>query len=162
MRKHAETFHATNWLQIGLATNGQLFLCQLRCFQNRYLWYTFQTLIARKRGLAHFAHEAYFLYENESLQHCLSYDSRQMTKFSVRKARFFSRGPLFMGPFFLACRVRFRIRRLEDALEKLFGNDFLRGMKSIESSFSLYMVTILTRKNSVLFNSVQEQLLGCF
>ena len=28
-------------------------LCQLRCFQNRHLWYTFQTLFAWKRGLAH-------------------------------------------------------------------------------------------------------------
>ena len=43
-------------------------------FQNRNLWYNFQVLFVRKRGLVH----PYFLYENESLQHCLSCDFRQM------------------------------------------------------------------------------------
>ena len=43
-------------------TNWQLsFLYQLRRFQNRNFWYTFQTLFARKWVLAH----PYVLYENE-------------------------------------------------------------------------------------------------
>ena len=56
------------------ATNWQSsFLYQLRRFENRNLWYTFQTLFALKRGPTH----PHLLYENESLQHYLSYDMRQ-------------------------------------------------------------------------------------
>ena len=36
-------------------------------------------LLTRKRGLA----DPYFLYEIDSLQHCLSYDLRQKAKFLV-------------------------------------------------------------------------------
>ena len=44
------------------AANWQLsFLYQIRRFQNRYLGCNFQTLLARKRGLA----DPFFLYENE-------------------------------------------------------------------------------------------------
>ena len=50
---------------------------------------------ARKRNLAH----PYFLYENESFQHCLSYEMRQMVMSLVFDVRF-SKGSVFY-------RVRF-------------------------------------------------------
>ena len=62
MRKHSETFHANKGCNLAI-----VFLYQFRHFQNRNLGCNFQTLFARKRGLAH----PYFLYENESLRHCL-------------------------------------------------------------------------------------------
>ena len=71
-----------------------LFLYQLRHFPNRNLWYTFQTLFALKRGLVH----PYFLYENESLQHCLSYDMKQMATFLGLVVQLFERAPFFSGP----------------------------------------------------------------
>ena len=62
LRKHAETFHSNKGCNLAI-----VFLFQFRRFQNRNLGFNFQTLFARKRGLAH----PYFLYENESLRHCL-------------------------------------------------------------------------------------------
>ena len=73
MRKHAEMFHSNKGYKLAIV----IFLYQLHCFQNRNLWYIFQTLFAPKRGLAHL----YFSYEKESLQHCLSYDMRQIATF---------------------------------------------------------------------------------
>ena len=60
------------------------FSYQFHRFQSRNLWCTFQTLLARKRGLAH----VYFLDENESFQRCLSYDNREMAKLLSLKVRF--------------------------------------------------------------------------
>ena len=71
MRKRFMLIRTTNW-QLS-------FLYQLRRFQNRNLWYTFQTLFEEKLGVAH----PYFLYGNESFQHSLSYDLKQMATFSV-------------------------------------------------------------------------------
>ena len=48
MRKYTETFHAAQGYRFQLS-----FLHQLNCFQNRNLWYFFQTLSAQKRGMAH-------------------------------------------------------------------------------------------------------------
>ena len=62
MRKRSMLIRARNW--------QLLFLYQLCCFQNGNLLYTFQTLFARKRGLA----RPYFVYENESLQLSVPYD----------------------------------------------------------------------------------------
>ena len=51
------------------AANWQLsFLYQIRRFQNRNLGCNFQTLLARKRGLAH----PFFLYENEPPRYYLN------------------------------------------------------------------------------------------
>ena len=72
MCKHAETFNAYNGCKLHLP-----FLYLLCHFQNRCLWYTFQTLFARKQGLS----PLHFVYENESLQHCLLNDMRQMAAF---------------------------------------------------------------------------------
>ena len=60
MSKHAETFYANNVCKLVIVIFIQ--------FQNKNFWYTFRTLFARKRGLAHFN----FLYENESHQYCIS------------------------------------------------------------------------------------------
>ena len=80
------------------AANWQLpFLNQRHHFQNRNLWYTFQMLFKQKRVLTHY----YFLYENESIQHCRSYDLRQTATFLVVAILFFSSGPRFR------VRVRF-------------------------------------------------------
>ena len=85
MRKRPMLTRAANWqLQ---------FLNQHDHFQNRNLWYTFQMLFARKRGLAH----PYFLYENESIQHCLSYDLRQTATFLVFVILFFQQVRFFSG-----------------------------------------------------------------
>ena len=81
------------------AANWQLsFLYQIRRFQNRNLGCNFQTLLARKRGLAH----PFFLYENEPSRYYLSYYLR--------------RGPVFpRSPLFLRSWVPVRVRFLDDA-----------------------------------------------
>ena len=53
-----------------------------------------QGYLHESEGLAHI----YFLYKNESLHHCLSYDSRQMAMFLVLEVRFFQRVRFFSGP----------------------------------------------------------------
>ena len=79
MRKRPMLIRAANW---------QLpFLNQRHRFQNRNLWYTFQMLFKQKRVLTHY----YFLYENESIQHCRSYDLRQTATFLVVAILFFRR-----------------------------------------------------------------------
>ena len=65
-----------------------------RNFQNRNFGWNFQTLFARKRGLAH----PYFSYENESLRHCFSYDLRRMATFVVLEFWFFQGVRFFSGP----------------------------------------------------------------
>ena len=68
------------------AVNWQsLFLYQIRYFQKKKLGSTFQTLFTQKRGLPY----PYVLYENESLQHFLSFGLRKMATFLVLEVRFF-------------------------------------------------------------------------
>ena len=55
MQKRSMLISAGNW--------QSSFLYQCRCFQSRSLGCNFQTLFARKRGVAH----PVFLYENELL-----------------------------------------------------------------------------------------------
>ena len=55
MRKHAETFHANKGCKLTI-----FFFIPFRCFQNRNLGCNFQTLFARKGGLA----QPLLLYEN--------------------------------------------------------------------------------------------------
>ena len=100
MRKYAKTFHSNKGCNLAI-----VFLYQFRRFQNRNLGCNFQTLFARKRGLAH----PYFLYENESLRHCLSYYLGRMATFLVLEVRF-SKGSIFPqvqgpgpGPVFRRC-----------------------------------------------------------
>ena len=73
------------------------FLYQFRCFQNRNLGCNAQMLFTRKRGIAYY----YFLYENQSLRHCLSYYLRRMTTFFVIEVRFFE-GVRFLGVCFFS------------------------------------------------------------
>ena len=80
MRKHAETFHTNKGCKLAI-----VFLNQFRSFQNRNLGCNFQTLFARKRGLAH----PYSLYGNKSLRHCLSYYLRRMATFLFLEVRIF-------------------------------------------------------------------------
>ena len=120
MQKHFMLIRATNW--------QLLFLYQLCCIQNRDLLHTFQTLFVRKQGLAHL----YFLYENESLQHYLSYDLRQMARFLVRSVIFqalrssFSADSFLGGPFFLRFSVLVRVwllderKKYEDLMKEIF------------------------------------------
>ena len=89
MRKYAKTFHSNKGCNLAI-----VFLYQFRRFQNRNLGCNFQTLFARKRGLAH----PYFLYENESLRHCLSYYLRRMATFLVLEVRFFQGVHSSSGP----------------------------------------------------------------
>ena len=103
MRKSSMLIMAANW--------QSSFLYQFRCFQKKNLGCNFQTLFAQKRGLAH----PYFLYENESLRHCLSYYLRRMATFLVLEVRLFQ-GILFLGVRFFQVQGPgpgpvFRIRR---------------------------------------------------
>ena len=72
MRKQVEAFHVNKGYKL------EIFVFMPN------LWYISQTLFARKGGFA----LPYFLHENESLQHCLSYNMSQMTTILVRKTRF--------------------------------------------------------------------------
>ena len=77
------------------AANWQLsFLYQIRRFQNRNLGCNFQTLLARKRGLAH----PFFLYENEPSRYYLSYYLRRMATFLILEVRFFQGARFSSGP----------------------------------------------------------------
>ena len=90
------------------ATKLQLsFSCKLCFFQNINLWHTFQTLTARKHGIAHL----YFLYQTESLPHCLSYDFKQMARSSVQ---FFQRVQFLRDPLFSSCKVHIWVRFLDN------------------------------------------------
>ena len=80
MCKHVETFHPNKGCKL-----ARSFLYQFHCFQNRNLGCNFQKLFARKRGLAH----PYFLYEKESIRHCLSYDLVRVSTFLVLEVHFF-------------------------------------------------------------------------
>ena len=88
MCKRVETFNANKDYKLAI-----VILNQLRYFQNRNLWNTFQTLFSRKRGLAH----PFFLYENELLQHFLPYDIRQMGTFLGLEVWIFERVRFFRG-----------------------------------------------------------------
>ena len=57
----------------------------------------------------HEAFDLYFLYKNESLQHCLLYDLRQMATFSVFEVWFFCRVRFLEGSFFLRSRVQIQV-----------------------------------------------------
>ena len=104
IRKHAETFHVNKGCKLAVVV-----FIPFRCFQNTNLGCSFQTLFARKRGLAH----PCFLCENESLRHCLSYYLRRMAMFLVVEVRF-SQGFRFLeGQFFLRTRFRVWVRFLE-------------------------------------------------
>ena len=72
MRKHAETFHTNNGKKLVIVVSKPA-----SPFSNYNLRHTFQMLFRQKRSLAH----PHFLYEKESLQHCLSYDMRQTVTF---------------------------------------------------------------------------------
>ena len=80
MCKREETFHVNKGCKLVI-----FFFIPFPYFQNRNLGCNFQTLFARKRGLA----QLYFLYENESLRHCVSYDLRRMATFVVLEVWFF-------------------------------------------------------------------------
>ena len=106
MRKHEETFHARNDHKLAIIVFNQL-----RRFQNKNLWYTFQTSFVRKRGLAH----PYFLQKDESLQLCLSQDLRELAMFLDLEVQFFQQvafskvqrpglGPIF-GYFFFSLQL---------------------------------------------------------
>ena len=75
MCKLRETFHPSIAYKLAITVFAPTSF--LYHFQNRNLWWTFQTLFARKRRLAH----PFFLHENESFQHCLRYDLRRMAIF---------------------------------------------------------------------------------
>ena len=109
MRKHAETFRANKGYKFAIVV-----LYQFLHFQNRNFWYTYQTSFARKRGLAH----PYFLYENKSLHHCLSYDLRQMSTLLVLEVRFFKRFHSLRVHFFSESRVW--VQFLDDAVDQRF------------------------------------------
>ena len=77
------------------AANWQLsFLYQIRRFQNKNLGCNFQTLLARKRGIAH----PFFLYENEPSRYYLSYYLRRMATFLILEVRFFQGARFSSGP----------------------------------------------------------------
>ena len=106
MREHAETFHANKGSKLAIVV-----FRPTSPLQNKNFWYFFQRLFARRRGLVH----PYFLYENESLQHCISYDLKQMAIVLVIEDRFFQRVCFLERLFFLRSRVLVSFRLIDDA-----------------------------------------------
>ena len=80
MRKYAETSHANKGYKLAIV----VFISN-SVFSKKKLGSTFQTLFAQKRDLPY----PYVLYENESLQHFLSFGLRKMATFLVLEVRFF-------------------------------------------------------------------------
>ena len=74
------------------------------------MWYTSQMLFARKGSLAH----PKVLYENESLQYCLSYDITEMATFLLLETWFFHRVQFLQGLSFLRSRVRDQVQFLDN------------------------------------------------
>ena len=104
-RTHAETFHSNKGCKLS-------FLYHSRRFQNRNLGCNFQTLLARKRGLAH----PFFLYENESLQHYPWEECLRRMLFEKNDNLFNPWGPVFLSsPFFLRSWVPVLVRFFDDA-----------------------------------------------
>lgn len=147
------------------ATNWSLpFLYQLPRFKNRNLWYTFQTLFAQKRDLAH----PYVLYKNKSFQHFLSYGLGQMTTLLVLKVRFFRRFRFLGVRVFIKSRVQVEVLFLDDAVfsrcfNNLYGFSNLllllyflllkmgNKLKKILKMHSLFKLFYLKLKNVILF-----------
>ena len=73
MFQHVESFHVNIVRKLPIVVFKPAFL-----FKPNF-WYIFQTLITKKRGVAH----PYFLYENESIHHYLLYSLRKMVTLLV-------------------------------------------------------------------------------
>ena len=89
MLKYAEKFHYNKGCDMTIFFFIPILLCQCRD-----LGCNVQTLFSRKLDLAH----PNFLYENESLRHCLSYYLRRMATFLVLEVRIFGGVRFFSGP----------------------------------------------------------------
>ena len=104
-------------------------------------------LFARKGGLAH----PYFLYENDSLQHRLSYDLRQMTKFKDVEVHFFQP----TSQFFLRSRFRIwvRVRFLDDTVNEYRSRQQRCSVKKgVRRNFAKFMGKHLCQ--SLFYNEV--------
>ena len=86
MHEHVETFHTKKCYKLAIVVFALTSL-----FSKEKFVVHFQTLFARKQGLAH----PYILFIIELLQHCLSYDLRQMATFLALEVRFYQRVCLF-------------------------------------------------------------------
>ena len=89
MRKDLETFHANKGYKLAIA----VFITILP-FSKKKLVVHFSNVISQKQGLA----DSYFWYENESIQHCLSCDLRQMKTFLILEFHFFESVFVFSSP----------------------------------------------------------------
>ena len=70
------------------------------------IWTAFENRTGRLK-IAHFHEKSlYFLYENDTLQHCLSFDLRKMAIFSAFEVRVFQQVCFLGGLLFLRYRVR--------------------------------------------------------
>ena len=70
------------------------------------IWTAFENRTGRLK-IAHFHKKSlYFLYENDTLQHCLSFDLRKMAIFSAFEVRVFQQVCFLGGLLFLRYRVR--------------------------------------------------------
>ena len=101
MRKHTETFHAIKECKLAI-----VFFIAISLFSKQKLRRQFSNVICTKTRLAHL----YFLHENESIQHCLSYYLRRMTTFLALEISF-SKGSVFSqiqgpGPVLGQCTKR--------------------------------------------------------
>ena len=81
MCKHTEKIHASK------SCKYRSFYINFAVFRIEICGTLLKCFFAQKRGLVH----SYFWYENESLQHCLSYDLRKMATVLVLEIRFFQR-----------------------------------------------------------------------
>ena len=155
MRKHAETLHANKVCKLAIV----VFIPTL--------WYTFQTLFALKQGLAHL----YFLYENELLKNCLSYDLGKMATLLVLEVRFFQQVRFLGGLFFISSRVRVRVRDrfLDDTFfneeTPIYANEGINFGKSL--SICIFNVTspciffFIDNFSCYLFGTSQNTLKKC-
>ena len=78
MLKHAETFHANKDYKLAIVVFGITSLFS----KQKFAVHLSNVICTKTRA-------PLFLYENELLQHCLSYKMRQMAKFLVLEVRFF-------------------------------------------------------------------------
>ena len=87
----------------------------------------------------------YFLYENKSLQHFLSYDGKQMGTILVLEVQFFQR-----VWFFLKSKVQVRVWILDDAFFKQNESvlkQFLSDLISTNYNYSLITMWMIWKKS---------------
>ena len=131
MRKHTETFYANKGNKLAIA----VFIPTLLYSKQKFVVHFSNIICTKTRPCA-----PLFLYQNEPLQHYLSYDLRQMARFLVCSVIFqalrssFSADSFLGGSFFLRFSVLVRVWLLNE--RKKYERPHERNISSFSISIA--------------------------